>query len=102
MIRVEIERVNQSLPEKQRVQRFLLLYKELDADDGELTRTRKVRRSVVSERYEQIIESLYNGSTSAHLDTEVTFEDGRKGRVKADMRIMEVGTTPTTELRKAG
>jgi long-chain acyl-CoA synthetase len=102
LIRGEIEHVNASLPEKQRVQRFLLLYKELDADDGELTRTRKVRRGVVSERYGQLIDALYSGAQTAHLDTEVTFEDGRKSRIKADMRIMEVGGAPAAELKKAG
>jgi len=101
LIAAEVERVNRTLPERQRVRRFLLLYKELDADDGELTRTRKVRRSVVGERYDQLIEALYSPVTTAHLDTEVTFEDGRKGRVVADMRIMDVGDTPAAELRKA-
>jgi len=102
LIGKEVERVNASLPEKQRIRRFLLLYKELDADDGELTRTRKVRRGVVGERYGQLIDSLYADAESAHLDTEVTFEDGRKGRVQADMRIMEVGGAPAAELKKAG
>jgi len=102
VIRGEIEHVNASLPEKQRIQRFLLLYKELDADDGELTRTRKVRRGVVSERYGQLIDALYSEAQTAHLDTEVTFEDGRKSRIKADMRIMEVGGAPAAELKKAG
>lgn len=102
LIRTEVERVNATLPEKQRIQRFLLLYKELDADDGELTRTRKVRRGVVGERYGQLIEALYNGAATAHLDTEVTFEDGRKGRVVADMPIADVGDSPAVELRKAG
>lgn len=100
LIRGEVERVNRTLPEKQRIQRFLLLYKELDADDGELTRTRKVRRSVVGERYGQLVEALYSGAATAHLDTEVTFEDGRKSRVQADMRIVEVDAAPA-ELRKA-
>ena len=101
LIRAEVERVNTTLPEQQRIQRFLLLYKELDADDGELTRTRKVRRGVVGERYAQLIEALYGGAKTAHLDTEVTFEDGRKGRVVADIPIMEVVGGPATELRKA-
>src|SRR3546814_2296271 len=83
LIRGEVERVNASLPERQRIRRFLLLYKELDADDGELTRTRKVRRGVVGERYGQLVEALYSDAAAAHLDTEVTFEDGRKGRVQA-------------------
>lgn len=103
LIRGEVERVNEGLPEHQRIRRFLLLYKELDADDGELTRTRKVRRGVVSERYGQIIDSLYSDVATAQLDTEVTFEDGRRSRIQADMKIMEVGGGgPASELRKAG
>ncbi|MDF1793982.1 MAG: AMP-binding protein [Thalassobaculaceae bacterium] len=103
LIRSEVEHVNAGLPDQQRIQRFLLLYKELDADDGELTRTRKVRRGVVSDRYGQLIDSLYSDARTARLDTEVMFEDGRRTRVQADMKIMEVGGgAPTGELRKAG
>jgi len=103
LIRGEVERVNAGLPEHQRIRRFLLLYKELDADDGELTRTRKVRRGVVADRYGQLIDSLYSDAKTATLDTEVTFEDGRRTRVQADMKIMEVGgSAPAGELRKAG
>lgn len=103
LIRGEVEHVNAGLPEHQRIRRFLLLYKELDADDGELTRTRKVRRGVVSDRYGQLIDSLYSDAKTARLDTEVTFEDGRRTRVQADMKIMEVGGgAPADELRKAG
>lgn len=104
LIRGEVEHVNATLPEAQRIRRFLLLYKELDADDGELTRTRKVRRGVVGERYGQIIDALYSERGTASLDTEVTFEDGRKGRVNAEMRIMDVdtGAGGGSELRKAG
>lgn len=96
----EVAQVNASLPEAQRIRKFLLLYKELDADDGELTRTRKVRRSVISERYGPLIEALYSGVDTAHLDAEVTFEDGRKGRVKADMRIQAVDAE-SGDIRKA-
>ncbi|MEQ8394723.1 AMP-binding protein [Thalassobaculum sp.] len=103
LIRGEVETVNQGLPEHQRIRRFLLLYKELDADDGELTRTRKVRRGVVGERYGQLIDSLYSDAKTARLDTEVTFEDGRRSRIQADMKIMEVGAgAPADELKKAG
>lgn len=91
LVGAEIEHVNKSLPENQRIRKFLMLYKELDADDGELTRTRKVRRSVVAERYEQLIDALYSDAENAHLDAEVTFEDGRKSRVVADMPIAFVG-----------
>jgi long-chain acyl-CoA synthetase len=91
LIAGEVEQVNASLPEAQRIRKFLLLYKELDADDGELTRTRKVRRGVIGERYGGLIDALYTDATTAHLDAEVTYEDGRKSKVKADMRIMTVG-----------
>ena len=84
----EVERVNATLPEAQRIRRFLLLYKELDPDDGELTRTRKVRRGVVDERYGKLIHAMYDdGRDSVHVQTEVTFEDGRKGRIEADLAI---------------
>ncbi|MEQ8251656.1 MAG: AMP-binding protein [Oceanibaculum nanhaiense] len=92
LIAGEVEQVNASLPEAQRIRKFLLLYKELDADDGELTRTRKVRRGVISERYGDLIDALYTDANTAHLDAEVTYEDGRKSKVKADMRIRTVGT----------
>jgi long-chain acyl-CoA synthetase len=101
LIAGEIRQVNQTLPEAQRIQKFLLLYKELDADDGELTRTRKVRRGVVNERYAQIVDALYENTNTAHIDTEVTFEDGRKGRIQADMSIMSVDGPVPVELKKA-
>lgn len=103
LIRGEVEHVNAGLPEHQRIRRFLLLYKELDADDGELTRTRKVRRGVVYERYGQLIDALYGDAATARLDTEVRFEDGRRSRVQADMTIMPVEGGPSSgNLRKAG
>ena len=69
------------------IKRFLVLHKELDADDGELTRTLKVRRSFVAERYGELIEALYDGSKDKYIETEMTFEDGRKGKVHATVRI---------------
>ncbi len=87
----EVATVNASLPEAQQIKRFLLLFKELDADDGELTRTRKVRRAVVDQRYAQLIDALYDGSPRAQIETEVTFEDGRKGAIRADMAIHDCG-----------
>lgn len=71
------------------IRRFLILHKELDADDGELTRTQKVRRSFVNERYEPLIEALYDGSTEKYVETEVTYEDGRKGIIRATVRIAD-------------
>jgi long-chain acyl-CoA synthetase len=86
------------------VNRFLLLHKELDADDGELTRTRKVRRRFIAERYADQIEALYTPSCpSVHVSTEVTFEDGRKGKVEADLRIQDAAVKPVARepMRKA-
>ena len=102
LIRSEIAHVNESLPDTQKIRKFLLLYKELDADDGELTRTRKVRRSVVSERYGPIIEALYGEGDRAEMNSEVTFEDGRKGNIEASMHIEKVGGAAAPEMKKAG
>ena len=92
LIQGEVDKVNASLPPAQRIARFLLLYKELDADDGELTRTRKVRRNVIDERYAPIIEAIYDGRDRVVMETEVTFEDGRTGQIRADMAIVAVAT----------
>jgi long-chain acyl-CoA synthetase len=78
------------------VKRFLILHKELDADDGELTRTQKVRRSFIAERYAPLIEALYDGSTSKHVRTEVTYEDGRKGGIEATVEIRDMTLYPVT------
>ncbi|MEA2857975.1 MAG: long-chain acyl-CoA synthetase [Methylobacteriaceae bacterium] len=72
------------------IRRFLILPKELDADDGELTRTQKVRRGFIAERYSSLIAGLYDGSSSADISTEVTYEDGRKGVLAARVRIEEL------------
>ncbi len=92
LIQGEVDKVNTSLPPAQRIARFLLLYKELDADDGELTRTRKVRRAVIDERYAPIIEALYTGKGRVEMETEVTFEDGRTGKIRADMAIQDLAS----------
>ncbi|MBL8442015.1 MAG: long-chain fatty acid--CoA ligase, partial [Betaproteobacteria bacterium] len=72
---------------------------ELDPDDDELTRTRKVRRSFIAEKYAALVEALYSGKASQYVETEVRFEDGRRGRVAADLRIFDVKTFPI--VRKA-
>jgi long-chain acyl-CoA synthetase len=74
------------------IRRFLVLHKELDADDGELTRTQKVRRSFIAERYGELIEALYDGSTAKRVETEITYEDGRKSKVAATVRIVDAPT----------
>ena len=72
------------------IKRFLILHKELDADDGELTRTQKVRRSFIADRYAPLIRALYDGSKEADISTEVTFEDGRKGTISARVKIRDM------------
>ncbi len=94
-----VEEVNRSLAEDPmlsacQVRRFLVLHKELDADDGELTRTRKVRRRIIAERYGPLIEALYDGSQSVFAETEVTYEDGRKGSISATLEIRDAKTVP--------
>jgi long-chain acyl-CoA synthetase len=76
------------------VRRFLILPKELEADDGELTRTQKVRRPLIAERYAPLIDALYDGSTECHFAIEVTFEDGRKGTVQGDVRVVDMKPYP--------
>ena len=77
------------------IRRFLILHKELDADDGELTRTRKVRRALIAERYAPLIDALYDGPKKCHVDIEVNFEDGRKGAIEGDVRIVDMQTYPS-------
>ena len=67
------------------------LYKQLDADDGELTRTRKVRRGVIKEKYADIIDTIYSDLDLVHIDTVITFQDGNKSRVQTDVRIVDLG-----------
>ncbi|MEE4266170.1 MAG: long-chain fatty acid--CoA ligase, partial [Desulfobacteraceae bacterium] len=70
---------------------FTNLYKELDADDDELTRTRKLRRAFVEKRYKEIVDALYSDIDSVHIDTTIKYEDGREAHIKTDMQIRTVG-----------
>src|SRR6516225_2569819 len=106
MLAEHVEEVNRSLAEEKamagaQIRRFLVLHKELDADDGEVTRTQKVRRGFVAERYAPLIAALYNGSREADISTEVTFEDGRKGMLSARVKIRDVQTVPVPAMEKA-
>jgi long-chain acyl-CoA synthetase len=83
------------------IHRFLILHKELDPDDDELTRTRKVRRSFVAEKYAVLVAALYSGKTEQHIETLVRFEDGRSGMVAADLRIAEAAVRAAVVARKA-
>jgi len=81
------------------ISRFLVLHKELDADDGELTRTRKVKRGYIAERYRLLVDALYDGRSHQYVETEMTFEDGRRGTVAADLPIVDAPLHPV--VRKA-
>jgi long-chain acyl-CoA synthetase len=94
LIRDEIRKCNASLPAASRIARFLLLNKEFDADDNEITRTRKIRRRFVAERYAAVTEAFYNGACDVELVTEITFEDGRKATLKSTIAIEDVEETP--------
>jgi long-chain acyl-CoA synthetase len=90
LIRREVDSVNGTLPEPQRIRKFLLLYKELDADDGELTRTRKVRRGVIHEKYRDIIDAVYAGQDEIAVDTTITFQDGTKQRIRTRLKVVDL------------
>ncbi|HEY7229322.1 MAG TPA: AMP-binding protein [Pseudolabrys sp.] len=99
MIEKHVAEVNKSLSAEgvmagAQIKRFLILHKELDADDGELTRTQKVRRGFIAERYAPLIQALYDGSKEADISTQVTFEDGRKGVISARVKIRDMKTEP--------
>ncbi len=94
-----VDKVNLDLSQDSRlsnsqIRRFLILHKELDADDGELTRTRKVRRNFVADRYDTLINALYSEVDECHVKTEVTFEDGRTGMLEADIKICDAEWHP--------
>ena len=96
-----IERVNRDLAAepalaRSQIRRFLILHKELDADDGELTRTRKVRRRIIAERYQPLLDALYAGWATGRIETEITFEDGRKSHMRAELRVRDVETNLAT------
>ena len=99
LVRDCVDKVNTDLAVDEKlagsqISRFLVLHKELDADDGELTRTRKVRRGFISERYGELVAALYGGEMHRYIETEVRFEDGRTGRVAADLKIVDAKTFP--------
>ncbi|MGQ0652330.1 MAG: AMP-dependent synthetase/ligase [Betaproteobacteria bacterium] len=90
LIRAEIEKCNQGLLEGARVRRFLLLAKDFDADDAEITRTRKLRRRVIAEKYAAVIEALYDGAAETDVATEVTYESGQRATLRARVAIEDV------------
>jgi len=107
MMGEHVEEVNRDLASEEmmsgsQVSRFLILHKELDPDDGEMTRTMKVRRPFITERYGDLIEALYDGSEEKFIETEVVFEDGRKGKISATVSIQNAKTfEPTHSMKEA-
>ncbi|GAA4222435.1 AMP-binding protein [Sagittula marina] len=100
-VRAHVEEVNASVAEDDmlsgcQIHRFLILHKELDADDGEMTRTRKVKRKVIGEKFGDLVAALYDGSDTIYTETEVTYEDGRKGKIKATLKLVDAAVVPVT------
>src|SRR5438445_2271490 len=99
LVRECVEKVNADLAQEpeianSQIHRFLILHKELDADDDELTRTRKVRRRFVGEKYAALVAALYDGSRTVHIEAQVRYEDGRTGKISANLKIAEARTFP--------
>ena len=90
LVETQIRQANKDLPEAARIEKFTNLYKELDADDDELTRTRKLRRAFVEKRYEDIVNALYSDNDIVHIDTTIKYEDGRESNIRTDLTIRKI------------
>ncbi|MEL6168859.1 MAG: AMP-binding protein [Pseudomonadota bacterium] len=106
MVQDHVEETNRTLAEDTmlaacQIHRFLILHKELDADDGELTRTRKVRRRIIEEKYADLIAALYDGTSTVTTETEVTYEDGRKGSIRATLEVRDAAIVPVAGAKLA-
>jgi len=104
-MREHVEEVNASVAQDEmlsgcQIHRFVVLHKELDADDGELTRTRKVRRRIIEDKFADIITALYDGSDSVYTETEVTYEDGRKGAISATLSLVDADVAAVAQADK--
>ncbi len=102
LIRDCVEKVNADLAQDDKlagsqISRFLVLHKELDADDGEMTRTRKVKRGFINDKYQVLVDALYSGKSEQFIETQVKFEDGRTGQVSATLKISDVKTFPSVQ-----
>ena len=98
LIEKEVVRVNRSLPEAARIRKFLLLYKEFDPDDGELTRTRKLRRKFIAERYANEIAALYQDVDQVHVESEIQYQDGKTTTIITDLHIRKMKPMDQYEL----
>jgi long-chain acyl-CoA synthetase len=106
LIRECVEKVNQELAVDptlggSQIHRFLVLHKELDPDDGEITRSRKVRRRFIAEKYAPLVDALYGGKHECFIETQVRFEDGRTGSISATLKIADAKTYPFEAAKKA-
>ena len=106
LVRECVEKVNADLAQEpelanSQIHRFLILHKALDADDEELTRTRKVRRGFIGEKYASLIDALYSGKDSVHIEAKVRYEDGRTGSISADLKIRDAKTFAPAAAKKA-
>ena len=90
LIAREVAKTNESLPKVAKIKKFVLLYKELDADDDELTRTRKVRRKFVTERYKDLIDALYGDEEVLNVEADIRYQDGKGFRMKTVVRVKQV------------
>ena len=90
LVEAQIRKANKDLPESARVVKFVNLYKEFDADDDELTRTRKLRRAFVEKRYQNIVDALYSENNMVHIDTTITYENGRQAHINTDLQIRKI------------
>ncbi|MBU0734918.1 MAG: AMP-binding protein [Proteobacteria bacterium] len=90
LVQKQIEEANKDLPAPAKINKFVNLYKVFDADDEELTRTSKLRRAFVENRYKDIVDALYSDVDTVHMDTKITYEDGREQRIKTDLRIQKI------------
>jgi long-chain acyl-CoA synthetase len=97
----EIRKCNASLPQAARVRRFLLLVKDLEADDAEITRTRKLRRGFIAQKYAPVIEALYTGKDRVDLTTEITYEDGRKAAISSTVAIQDIAAAQPAQAKAA-
>ncbi len=96
LVREDVEQVNQSLPESGRVSKFVLLHKEFDADEGEMTRTRKLRRGFLAEKYADIIHSLYSQDRTIEVSAKVKYQDGREGTIRTTLEIENLAMEATS------
>jgi long-chain acyl-CoA synthetase len=101
LMRDEVRKCNATLPSAAQIRRFLLLHKELDADDNEVTRTRKIRRRFVAEKYNAVVEALYGGRSDVELATAITFEDGRRATIRSNVAIEDAEEVPAILMEPA-